>query len=134
MHYAWSMTGYPTLFMSRSNDTTDCNKSISYNSTEYSSTQAFGSVKIAGATEDVFSFALVFTRIIEFEVKHEKAAGAFDPNLAFTNSSDYCSYWLNNSPFSFTSTTFHLTPNSSYLKSMDIKVSLGVVDTRSFRS
>ncbi len=119
MHYAWSMIGHPSFYMSRTNVSKSCNESITYNRTDFVDKQAYGSVHIAGQNEP-FSFALVFTRIIEFDDKHDKTSQGFDPNQA-----NDISYWLNESTvrtFTFSGDTFHLSTNNSYLTGLEIKV------------
>ena len=90
MNYAWSTVGYPTLFISQSNNTKSCsNETFQANLTEYLDTQAYGSLYIAGSESDA-AVAMVFRRLIEFNGgKKAKAAGIFNTSEAAVNSSQY---------------------------------------------
>ncbi len=132
MRYAWSMIGHPTLFMSRANGSRPCNESISYSPKAYETSQAFGSVKIP-EIQDTFSFAVVFTRVIEFDVSHDKAADAFDVSQVFCSnyrtqkncnqsSDDYQWYWLEHTDVSFGSDTFHVEVVNASGLHLDFKV------------
>ena len=96
MNYAWSTVGYPTLFISQSNNTKSCsNETFQANLTEYLDTQAYGSLYIAGSESDA-AVAMVFRRLIEFNGgKKAKAAGIFNTSEAAVNSSQYRSVYLN---------------------------------------
>ena len=96
MNYAWSTVGYPTLFISQSNDTKGCsNETFRANLTEYLDTQAYGSLYIAGSESDA-AVAMVFRRLIEFNGgKKAKAVGIFNTSEAAVNSSQYRSVYLN---------------------------------------
>lgn len=106
MHYAWSAQMFPTLFISHTEDQcapkNHCN--ISYNLEEFSQSQSYGSVDIPGKDGD-FAMAIIFHRLIEFNVtkKHE-ASDVFHPCQA-SNASDpeYKSTYLNQSELEWSS-------------------------------
>lgn len=109
LHYAWSTTGYPSLFISRSPRNNNANTSgsclsnfhvINYES--FIATQQPGSVSIDGTSTN-FSFALIFKSLVEFKVSSKKLQGAeaFDPAIAHNCSVSpkegcYNVYHLNN--------------------------------------
>lgn len=77
MHYVWATkghnnTGYPTLFVSQTNNSEACSLDCSKFLNDSSLT-----VDIPGAVESYFSIGIVFTRLIEFEV-NSKTAEAID--------------------------------------------------------
>ena len=116
LHYAWSTTGYPSLFISRSpwsnNTSENCLSNFHVlNYTSFNATQQPGSVSIDGTSTN-FSFALIFKNLIEFKVSAKKlqAAGAFDPEFAHNcsisseNRKDcYNVYQLNNTHLNWSS-------------------------------
>lgn len=113
MHFAWSMLDNPTIFISRSTDQLSCKDSL--NSTGNPSNDSW-SVAIPGLNGD-FAAAIVFTRLIEFNVtdQHARSVDVFNASEAYesddvncTNKS-YCSYWFRDLQWNYTSTsqTFH---------------------------
>ena len=115
LHYAWSTTGYPSVFISRSpqsnsTNTKDCVSNFHVNYANFASNQQPGSVSIDGALTN-FSFGLIFKSLVEFKVSTKKlpAAGAFHPQVAYNcseNKPDDCPYHvyqLNNSNLSWSS-------------------------------
>ena len=99
MHYAWSGVGYPTLFLSQTNDSRDCNDSFHIvNDAAFLDSQSFGSVNITGAGT-TNSLAIVFRRLIEYNGgNHYKASNGFNTSMAASDVSDqYRSVYLNDS-------------------------------------
>ena len=72
MRYAWSTIGYPTLFISHDRSSCKCECNYDIDESAYTANQTHGSINITG-TDSYFSLAIVFTRLIEFQVDPKKA-------------------------------------------------------------
>ena len=72
MHFVWSTVGYPTLYLARTTDITQCACSASTYNSSFPDT-GYSNFSIPGLDSN-FSLTIVFTRLIEFNVTDESYA------------------------------------------------------------